>query len=411
MPNRFTHFLFAFLLIGFLALLNVRAHRPGDIDTTVAQLRFIQDALSGSAAERMQKVFPEGYVFTWSLYGLASSQVAHALPSTDPRREHHLDEARRAVQQVRSSQARSTFNAQLEPPYGAFYAAWSLYLLAEYIRSAGNDAPKALVVSFETECERFAEAVNRSGTPFLPSYADASWPADTAVGIAALGIHDQVLEPRYAETIDFWVYRARLLLDYELDAISHAADPETGIAIGGVRGSSLALTSRVLIDADPEFAAEQYSVLRRYFVDYTWGVPGVREYPHGIFGRGDVDSGPILFGYSGPAVVVGAAAARVHGDESVARILLGAVEVGGIPVEMWGNRRYAGGLVTVGDAFIAWSRSSSPTRNLETANWSPIIPAWWAAPAHAVSAVLCALALSKALWARKAQAGRHRPAA
>jgi len=302
---------------------------------------------------------------------------------------------------VRSSEARSTFDAQLEPPYGAFYAAWSLYLLAAYIRSAGIlEVPQELLASFEAECARFSAALNRNESPFLPSYPHASWPADTAVGVAALGIHDATLQPRYFDTIARWVARARLRVDPQLGALSHAADSVTGAPTGGVRGSSLALMSRVLIDADPEFAAEQYAVLRRDFVDYRWGVPGVREHPRGVAARGDVDSGPIVLGYSGPAVVVGAAAARVHGDESLAGILLAAVEVGGVPIEVGSGRRYAAGLLPVGDAFIAWSRSSIPARKVE---WDPVLPRWWALPAHALSAAMAAILLVQVLRFRTAR--------
>jgi len=383
---------------------NVRAHRPGDLGTTIAQLQFIQHELADGAAERMQHIFPEGYVFTWALYGLASSQVATQLGGTDSRQSHHLEEAKRAVEQVYSARARSTFSADFEPPYGAFYSSWSLYLLAEYIRAAGPDGVSAaLLRSFEDGCAQFAEVLNRSNTPFLPSYFNAAWPADTAVGIAALGVHDLTFSPKYVDTIERWVSQSRARLDPDLAALSHAANSETGAPIGGVRGSSLALMSRVLIDADPQFAAEQYSVLRQYFVDYTWGIPGVREYPHGVPGSGDVDSGPILLGYSGPAVVVGAAAARVHGDESLARVLLGAVEVGGMPIQLGGRRRYAGGLLPVGDAFIAWSRSSPLVAKREIGGWESLLPVWWAVPAHALSAILGVLVLLPVLCSRKSR--------
>jgi hypothetical protein len=114
---RVTHVLLVLPVLGCIALLNLRAHRPGDVDTAIAQLRFIQHALSEDAADRMQRIFPEGHVFTRALYGLASAQVARALPSTDVRRTQLLEEARRAVQEVRSPKARSTFHARLEPPY------------------------------------------------------------------------------------------------------------------------------------------------------------------------------------------------------------------------------------------------------------------------------------------------------
>jgi hypothetical protein len=207
-----------------------------------------------------------------------------------------------------------------------------------------------------------------------------------------------VLSPRFGETIAAWVLAARQRLDPDLGAVSHAADADSGRPWGGVRGSNLALVSRVLIDADAVFARGQYTILRSSFVDYKWGVPGVREYPHGFAGAGDIDSGPIFLGFSGPAVVVGAAAAGVHGDARLARTLLGAVEVGGMPFQVSATRRYLAGAMPVGDAFIAWARSPTPgdVREGEARGevlWDPLISRWWAAPAHLVSAVLVSLLL------------------
>jgi len=399
--------LFAIPAVALLGLVNLRAHRPGDLDTTIAQLRFLQHALADDAAERMQRIFPEGYVFTWALYGLASVQVASQLSATGSERAHHLEQARRAIEEIRSDPARSTFSRDLDPPYGAFYSAWSLYLLAEYIRASEPDrVPAGLLRSFEEDCARFAEALRRSHTPFLRSYSRSAWPADTAVGVAALGIHDDTLSPEYSATIESWVSEARARLDDDWAALSHSAHPETGAPIGGVRGSSLALMSRVLIDAAPTFAAEQFSALRHHFVDYWLGVPGIREYPHGVAGNGDIDSGPIVFGYSGPAVVVGAAAARVHGDGALARVLLGVVEVAGMPIQLGRQRRYAGGFLPVGDAFIAWSRSSPLGSRTGKQSWEPLIPTWWANPAHAVSVIVGAavlLAASLSGWRRRSR--------
>ncbi len=149
----------------------------------------------------------------------------------------------------------------------------------------------------------------------------------------------------------------------------------------GVRGGSLALMSRVLAEAAPDFAQELYAVLKGQFVAYTWGVPGVREYPHGTSGPGDVDSGPLFLGFSGSAIVVGAGAARIHGDESLARALLETVEVSGLPIEWRGSRCYLFGTVPVGDAFIAWARSTAPLPESGLAHsGNRRFPRWWALP-------------------------------
>ncbi len=153
--------------------------------------------------------------------------------------------------------------------------------------------------------------------------------------------------------------------------------------------------SRVLIDADSAFAAEQFNIFREQFVDYRFGLPGIREYPHGVEGVGDVDSGPVILGFAGPATVVGAGAARVHGDGRLAGILLGVVEMAGVPFQLTGTRRYAGGMVPVGDAFIAWSRSSP----VGTSEWRPLLPQLWYLPVHLVSVLLLTLLAIRVKWA------------
>lgn len=377
-------------VLAVLLLLNVRPYRPGGPPAVQAQLRHLEGTLARGAATEMQDLFPEGYVFTWALYGLASAQLAGQLGTHDARRAHLLAETRRALAAVHSEEGRAPFEAEMSPRHGVFHASWALYLLAEYVRAAGPaNLPPPVVQEFTREADRFAQALADYGGPFLESYPEQVWPADTAPGIAALGIHDAVVGPRYGETIRRWVADARARLDPRLGAVSHAAEPITGSPKGGVRGESLALVSRLLVDADPQFAREQYALLREHFLDDELGIPGVREYPHGVEGTGDVDSGPIVLGYSGPAVVVGAAAARVHGDLAVADALLGSVELVGVPVELRGRRSYAGGKLPVGDAFIAWARSS-PAAGPGHHTWGPV-PAGWFVPLHALSAVVAGL--------------------
>jgi hypothetical protein len=388
------------LALAFLLLLNVRLHRPGDASTVRAQLRHLERALGEGAAEEMQELFPEGYVFTWSLYGLASARLAAQTAPGDPDRAHLLAETRRAMAAIGSEAGRATFEPEMDPPYGAFHASWSLYVRAEYVRAAGPvTLPPAEVAAFTRECDRFARALAASRTPFLPSYPELAWPADAAPGVAALGIHDAVVGPRYGAAIRRWVAEARARRDARFGALSHAAEPGTGRSRGGVRGESVALMSRLMVDADPRFAREEYAALRTHFLDGVLGVPGVLEYPRGVRGPPDMDTGPLIFGFSGPAVVVGAAAARVHGDVELADALLGGVEAVGMPVQLAGRRVYAGGSLPVGDAFIAWARTS-PVGVSGQGGWAPL-PRGWFLPFHAISAAIagalawCALRLAR----------------
>jgi hypothetical protein len=384
----------AFVL--WLALLNFRLYRPGRVETAIAQLRFLESSLAEGGAERMQSIFPEGYVFTWALHGLAAAQVARALPPSDERREDALRAAREAVAHVDSDAARATFDSDMEPKYGAFYTSWSLYLRSSVLRASGawGTAPFDLE-RFERDCDSLATALSRSENPYLQSYPGSAWPADTAPGVAALAIADSIFGGRYRSTVSRWVRAVRHKVDPRYGALPHEAYFIDGSAVGDPRGESLALMSFVLADVDTSLARQQYEILRRNFVDYTWGVPGVREYPHGVNRRGDIDSGPIVLGYSGPAVVVGAGAAIANGDEELATTLLASTDMLGFPIEIAGRRRYAGGFLPVGDAFLAWARSAAPAAH--RTSYAPLVPRWWRLPIHALSLALGAWALSIAI--------------
>src|SRR5262245_32550322 len=118
----------AAIALLLLAVLNFRLYGPGRVEAAIAQLRFLEGSFAAGGAERMQSFFPEGYVFTWALYGLSSANVARALSPSDPRREEALRAAKEAVGHVDSDRAKATFVPEMEPRYGAFYLSWSLYL-------------------------------------------------------------------------------------------------------------------------------------------------------------------------------------------------------------------------------------------------------------------------------------------
>ena len=402
-PREVGRWIYLGLIVGLLTILavaNFRLYTSVRLDGALAQLAFLERVLNEGAAERMQEWFPEGYVFTWALYGLAAAQAAEALDADDPRRDPLFEQAWRAVDAVDSPKARSTFDPDLTPPYGAFYCGWSLYLRGVLLKATGPDVwPAEILERLESDCRVFAEALRARGHPYLPSYEGQAWPADTVTGIAGLALRDRVLGSRFEGVIADWLEQVRAREDPDLGTLSHAADVRDGSPLLGTRGSSLALMSRLLVEVDPAYARDQYERLRRYFVDYRWGLPGVREYPHGVRGRGDVDSGPLVLGYSGPAMVVGGAAARAHGDEELAGVLLSMAEAAGFPVTLFGHKRYLGGLVPVGDAFFAWAHTT-PVGPGVSAPLEPLLPRLWRLGLHTLSLPFAALAFwrIRRLW-------------
>lgn len=381
----------ACIVLIWLVATNWRLYKTDRMETAIAQLGFLKQSLGDGGAERMQTLFPEGYVFTWSLYGVASANVARDLPLSDPRRKEMLRAAQAAFTHIDSEHAKSTFEPGLEPKYGVFYASWSLYLRSVTLRATGSthDVPFDFK-RFEQDCDDFASALSHTDNPFLQTYTEATWPADTAVGVFALAIADPFMGQRYKPVVARWFAQLQQRLDPKYGAITHMSTLD-GHPKGWPRGESVALMSFMLADVDPVFAQQQYEILRNHFVAYSWGIPGVREYPHGVKGREDVDSGPIILGFGQPATVVGAGAAIANGDEDLAEALLGTAEVAGFPIEIAGKRRYLGGYLPVGDAFLAWVRTAHPVT--QRVSYAPIVPRWWRVPFHGLSVLIAMLVL------------------
>jgi hypothetical protein len=90
----------------------------------------------------------------------------------------------------------------------------------------------------------------------------------------------------------------------------------------------------------------------------------------------------LVFGLSLSASAVTIGTARVLGDEPLSRGLTQAAESAGLPLEWSGRRRYAFGLLPVGDAFLVWSQTSRPWTGPAPDPPPPTLPAWWRLPWH-----------------------------
>ncbi|HEX6040209.1 hypothetical protein [Longimicrobium sp.] len=336
------------VLISTMAIGRVAfAPDPEDHDratrVALAQLEYLRPGLE-ARADQMQAYFPEGRVFTLALYGLTWVDIG--LGTTDAAtRARALAEARHALALATAPRSLKPFEEAGGLPYGMFYEGWTAHLRAGTLHLGGGAAADT---AFRGNCARLDASLRAHG-PFADSYGGMAWPADNAAGAAALASCGTLLDPRYGETARAW-----------LRAALRQADPATGIiphvdGLAQPRGESAVLMIRFIHEIDPRAAAAQYDAMVRTFATRFAGLlPAVREYPHGMTGDGDVDSGPVILGVSAPASVVGVAAARITGHARAAADLRASAEVLGMPLQWGGRRSYAFGALPVGDAFLAW---------------------------------------------------------
>ncbi|MEL6616160.1 MAG: dihydroorotase, partial [Bacteroidota bacterium] len=222
----------------------------------IASLRHLNAEVASGEAERMQTLFPEGFVFTHALRGLAWAEVAAQSDEDTDLGRHAEAAARSALRALESPAGRAPFPEPLDPPHGAFWTGWTLWLEAAILEAtpeARRDS--GAVASFRARAETLAAALERSllssGTPYLQSYPGSAWPADALAGLAALSVHDRTFAPRYEALRQDWIDAAAARVDSTVGLLSHAADPASGVPRGGYRGSSQALMLRAMAEVDP----------------------------------------------------------------------------------------------------------------------------------------------------------------
>jgi hypothetical protein len=382
--------LFLIPLTVVIGTINMRLYyseyNPQQSDV-VPQLAFIKEALQQGAGEEMQQFFPEGYFFTYVLYGLTWVNVGLKDATLA---DEAIRESQWAMERLESPQGRGVFSAELTPPYGVFYVGWSNWLRGGILKlQTPEQRDPAEVERFTSELSALAAAFDQSETPFLQAYPSQAWPVDSTVAVAALHLHDTIFPPQFEATIQRWVERAKTKLDPDTGLLPHQVNYRTGDLLQGTRGSSQSVVQRFLPEIDPSWARETYPIFREKFAATVLGIPGIREYPVGNDGIGDVDSGPLLAGMSLSSSVVTVGAAKLEGDTELANTMLNVGEALGMPIELSGNKRYALGVLPTGDAFLAWAKSSIPwTFSPAPTTFAPVAASGWRLPIHVVSGVV-----------------------
>lgn len=377
-------------VLGAVRLVAPATSATGEPPGVLRQLAFLRQAIDDGADTDAQALFPEGYFFLNALYGLTWVDLGRR--GVQP--ERAADEAAWALARMESPAGTAPFDASASPPYGVFHAGWTNWLRGGLLTLRDDPAQRA---RFDADSRALAAAFQASATPFLTAYPGRAWPCDSTVAIASL----RLAGDRYAPVVDRWLTRARGLLDPATGLLPHEVDPATGAPLTGARGTSQALIQRFLVDIDPDFAHEQYLLFREQFLARPLGLgPAVREYPHGVDGHGDVDSGPLVLGISLSTTVVALGAAQAQGDQPLAGALASYGELLGLPLTTPATKRYALGVLPIGDAFLAWSKTAVPWTDPPPAP-NPVIGPAWRVPLLLVLLVVGAAPWLWGAWRRR----------
>lgn len=319
---------------------------PTGPDRIAGQLAFLDEAIADGAPERMQQLFPEGEMFTHLLPALAAGNLARGDTGQQAAALGTLDTAIAALD---SEQVRAPFGEIDALAHGTFYRGWMLLLRVTRAEVAGEVPPELVA-----EADEIVRALAASPTGVVDSYPGQFWPCDAVVAMAAVR-RTHAAVGRDTPELAGWLAALDRLRDPDSGLLPHRIDA-TGDVLDPPRATSLSIIHTFWPELSPT-AAEDWASFRARYVTREAGLVGIREHPHGVDGSGDVDSGELVLGVSLSATAVSVGAARANGDVELAATLDREAELLGLPLPWGQTRRFALGLLPVGDAFVVWARS------------------------------------------------------
>lgn len=195
----------------------------------------------------------------------------------------------------------------------------------------------------------------------LTSYPQRRWLPDNTVALASLALHSRLMGSDYAATGRRWVARAqREWLATQTGLLASMVDT-AGRPSEEPRGSHLGWSIWFLAQVDSGFARQQYARYQRYHSTNLGVVRLYREFAAGYAtGAGNVDSGPLILGYSIPATAFALAGAVALRDGRNAQRLRRVVRLGSREVREGNELRYGVRLVDLAvnplsEALLLWA--------------------------------------------------------
>lgn len=176
-----------------------------------------------------------------------------------------------------------------------------------------------------------ARRLANAPTGLIATYPGEWYPVDNAPIIASISMHGKATGRDYSSLLkrQEQVYRERYI-DRSTGLLIQAAAPD-GSPVDTARGSGSALGVFFLHHAYPELCREIFDGIRKNLETDLFNFGAIREYPHGVSGNWDVDSGPIIFGFGFSATGFTIAATQVYEDHRLFARLYSSAILAGAP--------------------------------------------------------------------------------
>jgi hypothetical protein len=234
--------------------------------------------------------------------------------------------------------------SSLESDQGHAYLGY-LALALGVLREHDPGTPHAAV--HDQLIEALVRRVDASDSRMFETYPDEAYPTDMSAVIGAIGQHAALTGTDRDEWLQAWSGTVReRYVDPDSGLLYQAIDPLSGDPRDQPRGSGTALAIYFLSFADPDLSSELHRSLtgQCFRSPAGLGFGAIREYPPSAAGGfGDIDSGPVVFGFSTSGTGFALAGARLHQDRRTYVGITRTAHLFGVPIHRDGRTRFVTG--------------------------------------------------------------------
>lgn len=304
----------------------------------------------------------EWAIVSYSMTGMALGNLAQTHPET---REESAKVVTSLVDQVLAEPIKKFDKARwredpletLEDGYGhiGYLGHLNLLLAAEAYLA---DEPEHLVL-FHKVSAALTKRLEDSEFGLDYTYPSELYVPDNCAVVGSLGLYYRLFPEKKSDFVKSWLKKMERLRDQETGLLAFSVSI-SGEPLERGRGSGSAWNVFYLSYADPEWAQAQFKKIKEHLYQPLFlGMAGIREYPKGVEGSGDVDSGPVIFGASPAGTGFAIAGARLTNDQDFLQQMLRTSEFIGWTWS-WNSQKEFLVAPLVGDAIMLAMLTATP---------------------------------------------------
>jgi len=191
------------------------------------------------------------------------------------------------------------------------------------------------------------------------SYPNECWLWCTPLALASVRVHDVLEGEDHGKLFRLWESVARERLVDPRNGLIKSAVTLNGKTIHPPEGSTIWIGAQCLLAFAPDFAREQYALMKEHLSGRLLCFQFGREWPRGLEGEWDIDSGFTPFGMGPASTGFALVASKEFGDLAFFSELTGLLNLVGVPQREGDQFRYLSSNL-VGDATFLYAKTTGP---------------------------------------------------